>query len=129
MDRSEWRVPGSRTLGDAVLQPPLRRVEGIAHGDEDVLVRLHVVMRRGDDDGWPAGKSELDADGEEVALALVMMRRIDHHMTTHDAIAYVLEGRDLLADPVLDHLRSLHSTKRDLNWALHRRIELLVFGW
>ena len=65
-------------------------IEGIANGDINVFVCLVLVRATVGDDLGP-GQGDVDADVIEIALVVMLVRRLDHDMTTHHVIGKPLQ--------------------------------------
>ena len=112
--RLDFAAPAARHI----LEPSRERVEGIAHGDFDVLVRVvlrGVAVHR----DLAAGNLEVDADLVELALAVMPVRRAHHDAAAHDAAVEAFEPFGKLADTRPHRGRGLHVAERDLDRNRH----------
>jgi CheY-like chemotaxis protein len=94
-------------------------VEGAAYRAIGVLVVVALVGVVSDDD-VVAGQRQLDTHAVMVAVAMVVMRRVDEHPQRLDAIADPLEVRGARVDESDQCVRRFEAMKRDLD-GLHGR--------
>ena len=111
--------PGRRLRLDVAAQllgmgkePPLRGVEGVAHGDMDVLVGMVERPVMADHDLAPR-RREAQLDAVEPPLPPAPVRRLDDDLARGDAAMEPLEARDMLADARLHRLRAVHVAEDD----------------
>src|SRR3990170_8322264 len=104
-----------------VFQLSTRRIEGIANGDINVLMRMVERARMPDEDILPR---HTDVDPHVIKLAVVMMtmRGLDDNSAPHNAIVKALELSGFLANSSLHRWRRFHPMKTDLQGHLHRTI-------
>jgi hypothetical protein len=96
-----------------VLQAPPRGFERVAHGDEYVFVRVIEFVLAVDDD-LSCGNHEIDADVKHLALVLMPVRHVDHHVARRDAVVIAVEPRGILTDAFLNGRRRRGVAKRNL---------------
>jgi hypothetical protein len=87
--------------GHALLQLALRSIECVAKHDVHIVVAIALRTLHVDDDIL-ARHGELHLDGEDLALVVVPVRRIEHDAATLDAITERAEMIRELANPRLD---------------------------
>src|SRR6516164_5815349 len=98
---------------DMVFELPPRRVERIANGDIDILVRM--VERPGMADKHVLARhADVDANVVELALMVVPVGRLDHDLATDNPVMELFELGGLLPNPRLDCGRRLHALKSNL---------------
>ena len=103
IDSDDFLVPllVSAQAGHALLQLSLRGIECVAEHDVHVVVAVALRALHVDDDIL-ARHGELHLDGEDLALVVVPVRRIEHDAATLDAITEGAEVIRELANPRLD---------------------------
>jgi len=101
-----------------VLNPPDRRIEGVANCDIDILMRLvlrsflhmHVL---------PAGHADIDPHLVELSLVLTAMRRLDGHVAAYDTLEKTVELGGFLANDRFHSGGRVHVAEADLQGYLH----------
>lgn len=96
----------------------MRRVEGVADRDVDVLV-LMVLGRVAADDDVAALHEDVQPDVVDAPVLLVAMRRLDHDLAGRHAVEAALEPLDALLHLGLDRRRGLHVPETDRGLHLH----------
>ena len=78
-----------------------------------------ILCARSRDGEVTAGKAQIDADRELVALAMMKVRLLDDDRAALDASIRVLEPADPVVDRGLDGHARRHSSERDVERSLH----------
>src|SRR5665213_98184 len=100
-----------------VLELAARRVEGIADGDENVLMRM-VFGRIALDDDLSSRNGQIDSQMVQVAL-VATRARFHYDVAGHDPSEKAVKGSGMLANMGLDRRRRRHLAEGDLDWELH----------
>ncbi len=93
-----------------VLELPAGGVECVPYGHIDVFVGV-MLARVAVDDERTSGHANLDAHVIDLALAVVPVRRLDHHAAGVDSPEEGLELVDPFADLRLDRIGGIHIAK------------------
>jgi hypothetical protein len=110
---------GAAALAGMILELARRRIEGVAHRDVNVLMR--VIFRRFAVDHELAAARHFHVDAHMVELAFVAaaVGGLDHHAATHDPVGEAVQLGGLLAHLGLDRRRCVHIPEADLQGELH----------
>jgi hypothetical protein len=73
-----------------------------------------------------SGHADVDADVEELALMLVLVRHFDHYPARHDGLEESLEFLGFLTNMQFDRIGTFDVTKSDLQWGFHFVLLLLL---
>jgi hypothetical protein len=111
----------------AILKLAARRIECIANGNENILVRV-VLRGIAAHDDMPAGDVDIDGYAEQFSLSMMLVRGIHGHAAADDAIGEFLELRRTLANFGFDRVGPGRIVEMDLKGYLHLGDSVLV-GW
>jgi hypothetical protein len=102
----------------AILKLAARRIECIANGNENILVRV-VLRGIAAHDDMPAGDVDIDGYAEQFSLSMMLVRGIHGHAAADDAIGEFLELRRTLANFGFDRVGPGRIVEMDLKRYLH----------
>ncbi len=99
---------------DVVLEPAADDVEGVADRHEGVLVLLSIMSFPADDE-LAAPDGQVDTHVEQVPLAPVPVKLLEHDPRGGDAVMKAIELLGALLDSGGDGVRRLHAAEGDLH--------------
>jgi hypothetical protein len=106
-------------LAAVFLEAPACGVEGVADRHVDVLVRVALVVVPAGHGDFAVGHREIDADMVDVALSVVLVRRLDQNPAPHHRCVELFEFFGFLPDLGFDGSRRLHLPEGDFQRYAH----------
>jgi hypothetical protein len=91
------QLPITTPLSDMVFEQPPSGVEGIAHADVGICMRMP-GGRIAPDDNLAAWDIQVDPDMEQIALLMTLLLGFDNHMTGNDPVEKAFELFGTAAD-------------------------------
>ena len=95
-----------------------RRLEGVAHRDMGILMRVILPWLTPHHDGAPRQR-QIGADVEQPSLGLVAMMHLHHNVARGDPVAELFQLGDASANALLQRFGHIHITEGDARFMLH----------
>jgi hypothetical protein len=97
-------------FADIILQLSLDGTEGVTYGNIDIFVGM-VLIGTATGNDLATGDRQVDTHMEQFALAVMLVRRLNHYATGHYVIAETVEFFGLLLNVGKQCIGSLHVTE------------------